>query len=77
MRGTETIDQSIDIERALACLTAKQREAVTLAMQGYTQAEIAEMLGINQSSVNRRLQSAYDCIKTASKRALYYEGIDD
>ena len=58
MRGTEAIDESIDIERALACLTRKQREAVTLAMQGYTQAEIAEVLGIHRNAVTRRLARA-------------------
>jgi len=58
MRGTEAIDESIDIERALACLTRKQREAVVLAMQGYTQAEIAERIGISSRAVRFRMVNA-------------------
>ena len=68
MRGTEAIDESIDIERALACLTAKQREAVVLAMQGYTQAEMAVRLGIHRNSIKRRLIRAQKvCIYTVSR----------
>jgi len=66
MRGTETIDQAIDIERALACLTAKQREAVVLAMQGYTQAEIAEALGITRENVAYRISRAYKSLQKHS-----------
>jgi len=54
-RGCEHIDQHIDIERALAALTAKQAEAVRLAMQGYTQAEAAALLGIHRIVFKRRL----------------------
>ena len=54
-RGCEHIDQHIDIERALAALTAKQAEAVRLAMQGYTQAEAARLLGIHRNALKRRM----------------------
>lgn len=62
VRGCEAIDQAIDIERALAALTAKQREAVTLAMQGYTQAEIARGLGVHRNAIRRRILRAKVCI---------------
>lgn len=68
MRGTEAIDQAIDIERALAALTAKQREAVTLAMQGYTHREIAERLGIARESVTLRLLRARNSYKIRPSR---------
>jgi RNA polymerase sigma factor (sigma-70 family) len=66
MRGCEQVDQLIDIEAALQALTVKQRNAVTLAMQGYSQCDIARILGVNQSSIHRRLRTARNCIKNAS-----------
>lgn len=68
MRGTETIDQAIDIERALACLTAKQREAVTLAMQGYTHNEIARLLGVTRVSVTLRISRVRNVYQNSVSR---------
>jgi len=68
MRGTETIDQAIDIERALACLTAKQREAVVLAMQGYTHNEIARLLGVTRVSVTLRISRVRNVYQNSVSR---------
>lgn len=68
MRGTEAIDQAIDIERALACLTAKQREAVTLAMQGYTHNEIARLLGVTRVSVTLRISRVRNVYQNSVSR---------
>lgn len=68
MRGTEAIDESIDIERALACLTAKQREAVTLAMQGYTHNEIARLLGVTRVSVTLRISRVRNVYQNSTSR---------
>jgi len=68
MRGTETIDQAIDIERALACLTARQREAVTLAMQGYTHNEIARLLGVTRVSVTLRISRVRNVYQNSVSR---------
>ena len=68
MRGTEAIDESIDIERALACLTARQREAVTLAMQGYTHNEIAWLLGVTRVSVTLRISRVRNVYQNSVSR---------
>jgi DNA-directed RNA polymerase specialized sigma24 family protein len=68
MRGTEAIDQAIDIERALACLTAKQREAVTLVMQGYTHNEIARLLGVTRVSVTLRISRVRNVYQNSASR---------
>ena len=68
MRGTEAIDESIDIERALACLTAKQREAVVLAMQGYTHNEIARLLGVTRVSVTLRISRVRNVYQNSVSR---------
>ena len=50
----ETLDQ----------MTEKQREVFLLYYQhGYSQPEIADMLGITKGAVNLRLQGAIDCIE--------------
>lgn len=68
IRGCEHIDQAIDIERALACLTAKQRATVLLVMQGYTQTEIARLMGVHRNSIKRRLLRAQKvCIYALSR----------
>ena len=68
VRGSDSVDEAIDIQRVLAGLTCKQRTAVELAMQGYSQVDIAGMLGIRQSSVHHRLRAAAHCINMASQR---------
>ena len=53
-------------EEMLASMTDKQREVFVLYYQyGYTQQEIADMVGISKQSVNERLEGA---VKKAKKR---------
>ena len=50
-RPTDEIDSRIDMERILAALPPQQRRAVSLYARGYTQAEIAKMMGVSQSAI--------------------------
>ena len=59
------VDVIIDMKRAMTELTPKQREALDLWLQGYTQKEIGERLGITHSSVCRRLQNAFAMMRMA------------
>ena len=54
----EVIDLMIDVDRAVCKLTEKQRTALSLWEQGYTQEEIAAMLGITHQKVSTRIQRA-------------------
>jgi DNA-directed RNA polymerase specialized sigma24 family protein len=54
----ERIDLRVDLERLAARLTTKQRVTLWLVVQGYTQAEIAEMHGVTQQAISDRLQRA-------------------
>jgi RNA polymerase sigma factor (sigma-70 family) len=47
------IEQSIDLQRAIADLPPRQYRVVSLWMQGYTQREIGKMMGMTQASVSR------------------------
>ena len=47
------IDQRIDLISALNKLSPRQRKVVVLWAQGYTQQEIADEYGVNQSTVSR------------------------
>ena len=47
------IDQRIDLVSALNKLSPRQRKVVILWAQGYTQQEIADEYGVNQSTVGR------------------------
>ena len=49
------IDTRIDLIDALNKLTPRQRKVVILWAQGYTQQEIADEYGVNQSTVSRWL----------------------
>jgi len=53
------------VQQVLASLTERQREAVLLRLQGFTQEEIGERLGINQSNVSRRISGAMGQIRAA------------
>ena len=50
----------MDLERAIQGLTDKQREALALWLQGYTQEEIGKALGITRRAVGRRLERAFE-----------------
>ena len=59
----EDIDLRMDIEAAIQRLTAKQHRALMCHLAGYTQAEIAVLVGIDRSNVARRVQRAYERIR--------------
>ena len=50
------VDERLDLMAALAQLTDKQREAVTLWAMGYTQAEIGEMCGVSREAIKDRIR---------------------
>jgi len=54
----DDIELLMDVREALAQLTDKQREALALWVEGYTQAEIGERLGIGKRSAGHRLEGA-------------------
>jgi RNA polymerase sigma factor (sigma-70 family) len=54
----DTLDDAIDMEAAIDTLTERQRDTLALWLLGYTQQEIAEKMGVNQSTVSRRLGRA-------------------
>jgi RNA polymerase sigma factor (sigma-70 family) len=56
---TEMVEALIDVKEAMSALTPKQRQVLDLWLQGHTQRDIGERLGIIQSSVCRRLQNAF------------------
>lgn len=43
-----------------SCLTARQKQVVKLSSDGYTQMEIAKLLGVNQSSITKSLNGNVD-----------------
>jgi len=49
------IEQSIDLQRAIADLPPRQYRVVTLWLQGYKQREIGLKLGIKQPTVSYHL----------------------
>ena len=52
-------EEAIDLGRAIASLNQKQREVILLRYyQGFTEAEISDILGLSQSSVAGRLKRA-------------------
>lgn len=52
------VEELMDVERALARLTPRQREVLLLTVMGWTQEEIGERLGIARQVVGRHLASA-------------------
>ena len=64
-RPTDHVDECIDLLDAITALPSRQRRAVALYYDGYTQIEIAEVMGIDQSSVSRLLEKAIHTIKNA------------
>ena len=74
VRGSDSVDEAIDIQRVLAGLTCKQRTAVELAMQGYTHGDMAQALGISERAIRFRMASAR---KTFLKTALNHPYISE
>jgi len=66
----------IDLERACRGLTARQRQALALWLQGYTQREIGEMMGIRRWTVCGLLRRAFRRLNTTFCRdfGLYLVG---
>ena len=57
--GPPLSDEVIDINRAIGALSPKQREVILLRYyQGFSETEIAEILGLSQPSVAGRLKRA-------------------
>lgn len=57
-------DEVIDLSQALAKLNQKQREVILLRYyQGFSEVEIAAILGLTQSSVSGRLKRAKEQLK--------------
>lgn len=63
MWNTDELDELIDIQLALERLTAKQREALLLILDGYTHIAAARKLGISRTSISRRIQRARRVLK--------------
>lgn len=63
----------LGVQRALACLSAADRELLTLKSFGFTSEEIGAFLNISASAVRTRLQKA----KQSFKIHLETEGITD
>ena len=61
----DDVELLMDVREALAQLTDKQREALALWLEGYTQAEIGERLGISERGAGRRLKRAINEIQRA------------
>ena len=57
------IEQSIDLQRAIADLPPRQYRVVSLWMQGYTQREIGVKLGMTQASVSHLFSCAVKRLK--------------
>lgn len=62
---TERVHLRIDLERATARLTQKQRVALWLWLCGHTQEAIGERLGVTQQAVSRLVLRAADRIEMA------------
>ena len=57
------VDERLDLMAALAQLTDKQREAVTLWAMGYTQAEIGERCGVGRPAITRRIRRGIEALR--------------
>jgi len=55
-QGAEEIEAEANLYWLLKRLPIKERSVVKLYLKGYTQKEIAEKLGINQSNISRLLK---------------------
>ena len=55
MHNVSDVDLRLDLRRACSRLTERQRAVLVLVLEGYTQEEIGEMLGIAQPTVFHHL----------------------
>lgn len=58
----EAIDDLVDVRRAMARLTARQREVLALTVAGWTQEEIGAELGIAHQVVSEHLAKAREAL---------------
>ena len=53
------VENKIDVERAMGRLSKREAAVLYLWVTGYTQAEIGEMVGCDQSTISRILASMH------------------
>ena len=53
------VENKIDVERAIGRLSRREAAVLYLWVTGYTQAEIGEMVGCDQSTISRILASMH------------------
>ena len=58
-RPTDKLDDYMDLAQSLTALTQKQRRAVLLYAQGFTQCEIGQMMGVTQQAICQTLEKAF------------------
>ena len=53
------VENKIDVERAIGRLSRREAAVLYLWVTGYTQAEIGEAMGVNQSTISRILANMH------------------
>jgi RNA polymerase sigma factor (sigma-70 family) len=53
------VENKIDVERAIGRLSKREAAVLYLWVTGYTQAEVAEIMGVNQSTISRILANMH------------------
>ena len=53
------VENKIDIERAMGRLSRREAAVLYLWVTGYSQAEVAEIMGVNQSTISRILANMH------------------
>jgi RNA polymerase sigma factor (sigma-70 family) len=53
------VENKIDIERAMGRLSYREAAVLYLWVTGYSQAEVAEIMGVNQSTISRILANMH------------------
>jgi DNA-directed RNA polymerase specialized sigma24 family protein len=65
MTEQTTLEDNLDLMKAVQLLPEHLRGAVILWSLGYTQDEIARRSGVHQTTVMRRLENAFNLLKHA------------
>jgi RNA polymerase sigma factor (sigma-70 family) len=53
----DSVNERLDLRRALAALSAEERRLVALWLAGHTQQEMADALDVDQATVSRQLDA--------------------
>ena len=53
------VENKIDVERAIGRLSKREAAVLYLWVTGYSQAEVAEIMGVNQSTISRILANMH------------------